>query len=101
MLLEDLRLPEKFDWWNAKAALEEWVFKLINSGSFVKPGTVTLFAGTVPDDWVALDGASYEHTKYPDLYTAIGTTYGGTATEFNVPPDPGTAPASMTWMIKT
>jgi len=101
MLLEDLKLPEKFDWWNVRATLEEWVFKLVNSGTFVKPGTVVLIAGAVPDDYVECDGASYEQTKFPDLYVQIGTLFGGTATTFQVPTAPSAAPANMVWVIKT
>jgi microcystin-dependent protein len=45
------------------------------------------YAGTVaPAGWLACDGASYLRTDYPDLFAAIGTTYGAAdGTHFNVP----------------
>jgi len=50
-------------------------------------GTIMAFAGsTVPDTYLLCDGTSYEISKYPELYTAIGTTYGQVDdTHFNVP----------------
>lgn len=50
-------------------------------------GTIMAFAGsTVPDTYLLCDGTSYEISKYPELYTAIGTTYGQVdETHFNVP----------------
>jgi hypothetical protein len=35
--------------------------------------------------WLVCDGASYPVTQYPDLYAAIKSSSGGTATAFNVP----------------
>ncbi len=102
MTLEDLILPDKGDWWNVRAVLEEWAFKLVNSQRFTLPGTVALFAkNSPPDGWVECDNASYEITKFQDLYDAIGTTHGGSGTEFNVPSEPYVAPANFVWMIKT
>lgn len=102
MFLEDLRLPDKFDWWNFRATLEEWAFKVINNGHFVPTGTIALFAmTTAPENWVACDAASYDNTKFPDLFSLIGTTYGGTASTFQVPATPSAPPANMVWMIKT
>jgi microcystin-dependent protein len=52
------------------------------------PAGVTLpFAGSnVPDGWLLCDGATYNQADYPELYTAIGTTWGtGGAGTFNVP----------------
>lgn len=50
---------------------------------------VTPYAGTVasvPAGWLLCDGASYLRATYPDLYAAIGTTYGAAdGTHFNVP----------------
>ena len=50
-------------------------------------GTIMAFAGsTVPDTYLLCDGTSYEISKYPELYNAIGTTYGQVDdTHFNVP----------------
>jgi microcystin-dependent protein len=51
-------------------------------------GAVTAFAGaTVPDGWLACDGAAVSRTTYAGLFAQCGTTYGagnGTTT-FNVP----------------
>ena len=42
-------------------------------------------AATVQVGWLECDGASYSATTYPELFAAIGTTYGGSAGNFNVP----------------
>lgn len=98
---EPLSLPDRQDWWNLKAMLEEWAYKLVNSGRFVPPGIVALYAmSTPPGDWVECDATSYENTKYPELFAAIGTTHGGTATTFQVPSAPSAPPANFVWMIK-
>lgn len=52
----------------------------------VPPGTVTAFAGkTAPNGWLLCDGQSYSISTYRDLYSAIGTTYGGYGQSFQVP----------------
>lgn len=50
-------------------------------------GSVLPFGGAAaPSLWLLCDGASYLRTDYPDLFTAIGTTYGSAdGTHFNVP----------------
>jgi microcystin-dependent protein len=50
-------------------------------------GTVKAFSGTtVPTNWMLADGRSLLRTDYPDLFTAIGTTYGAVdGTHFNLP----------------
>lgn len=49
-------------------------------------GMLAPFAGSVaPTGWLLCDGASYSSSAYPALYDVIGTTYGGTGTQFNVP----------------
>jgi microcystin-dependent protein len=57
-------------------------------GSEFPIGTVVSTGGlTAPTGWLFCDGAAVSRTTYPDLYAAIGTTYGagdGTTT-FNVP----------------
>jgi len=51
-------------------------------------GELRSFAfSSLPDGWLACDGAAVSRTTYADLFTAIGTTFGvgnGTTT-FNVP----------------
>ena len=67
-------------------------------------GTVLSFAGQArPNGYLLCDGASYKVTDYPDLYAAIGNTYGGDSTSFNVPNlvDASQSPApTMIYIIK-
>jgi microcystin-dependent protein len=50
-------------------------------------GTVKAFSGTtIPTNWMLADGRSLLRSSYPDLFTAIGTTYGAVdGTHFNLP----------------
>jgi len=50
------------------------------------PGTVQAYAGAaLPDGWLECDGAAYEQSDYPELYAALGDTWGAAGTTFNVP----------------
>lgn len=50
------------------------------------PGRIETFAGSViPDGWLLCDGGSYAETDFPELFAAIGATFGGGAGNFNVP----------------
>lgn len=40
---------------------------------------------TTPEDFLLCDGSSYTTTNYPNLFTLIGYTYGGSGTTFNIP----------------
>jgi microcystin-dependent protein len=54
----------------------------------VPPGTVVEFAGaTPPPGWLPADGSEVSRTQYPELFAAIGVTYGtgNTSTTFNLP----------------
>jgi microcystin-dependent protein len=55
--------------------------------SYDPPGIVKDFAGTViPAGYLLCDGASYSTTSYPELFAAIGTTWGTAgAGTFKVP----------------
>lgn len=55
--------------------------------TFTPAGMVVPYAGTTaPDDWLLCYGQSLVRTDYPDLFDAIGTTYGAVdGTHFNVP----------------
>jgi microcystin-dependent protein len=56
-----------------------------NSGG-VPSGAIMPFAGsTAPSGWLSADGTSYSTTAYPNLFAAIGYTYGGSGGSFNVP----------------
>lgn len=53
----------------------------------VPPGTIIAFAGNkVPDGYLPCDGSELEISKYPQLFEAIGTIYGGNASSrFRLP----------------
>lgn len=57
-------------------------------------GYIIQFPGpTLPSNLLACDGSNYAVSAYPDLYTVIGNTYGGTpGTDFNVPKLNGRTP---------
>ena len=49
-------------------------------------GTILPFAGgTIPSGFLACNGAAVSSTTYAALFSAIGTTYGGNSTTFNLP----------------
>lgn len=49
-------------------------------------GTIQTFAfENIPQGWLICDGRSYKIDEYPELYNAIGFTFGGKGAEFNVP----------------
>ena len=63
-------------------------------------GAITPFAGTATPTgtvnsvsaWLICNGASYGTAAYPTLFNAIGYTYGGSGTAFNVPDLRGRVP---------
>ena len=56
------------------------------SSSGVPPGTIIHFAGKkVPAGYLICNGAPVSAATYPNLYAAIGNTYGGNSTTFNLP----------------
>lgn len=59
-------------------------------------GEIVTVAGTAnpnPGNWLPCDGASLLRTDYPELFTALGTTYGAAdGTHFNVPDMRGRVP---------
>ena len=67
-----------------------------NTGVCRVIGEVVVIAGTAnpnPGNWLPCDGASLLRSDYPDLFTALGTTYGAAdGTHFNVPDLQGRAP---------
>ena len=49
-------------------------------------GTIQAFAfENIPQGWLICDGHSFKIDEYPELYNAIGNTFGGEGTEFKVP----------------
>lgn len=62
----------------------QWV--TINVPAAVPSGVMVPFAGkTVPDGWLLCNGASLAKASYPDLFTAIGYTWGGSGNTFYLP----------------
>lgn len=57
-------------------------------------GMLALFGGSfVPDGWLAADGTTYQTSAWPQLFAAIGNTFGGDGqTTFAVPDLNGAAP---------
>jgi len=52
----------------------------------IPSGTVVFGAyQTAPDGWLICDGSSHPVATYPNLHAAIGNTFGGDATNFNLP----------------
>lgn len=101
---EPPRLPDKFEWWNVRAELEDWFFRAFRAQAVVPPGTIAAYgATTAPEGWVLCDGTEYAQTKYPELYKIIGQDYGGNPGTFNVPDTtdlPILPTATVKWMIK-
>lgn len=70
---------------------KEWLKKLLGYINAVtvqmSPGMISPYAGSsIPTGYLACDGASLLRASYPDLFTAIGTTWGSAdGTHFNVP----------------
>lgn len=62
----------------------QWV--TINVSAAVPSGVMVPFAGkTVPDGWLLCNGASLAKASYPNLFTAIGYTWGGSGNTFYLP----------------
>lgn len=60
----------------------------ISAGQLVSAGFIAPYAGTtVPDGWLACNGATVSRTTYASLFSAVGTTYGSGdgSTTFNLP----------------
>jgi hypothetical protein len=58
------------------------------ASQLVPLGTVLMFPSfTLPTagDWARCDGSALSRTAYPELFALLGTTYGSTATTFNLP----------------
>lgn len=79
-------LPLKTSTPPGAAPKSSWAVKVARCWAALT-GTVWLFGGSsVPTGWLACDGASLLRADYPDLFAAIGTTYGSAdGTHFNVP----------------
>jgi microcystin-dependent protein len=60
--------------------------------SLVPAGTIRSFGGALPTGHLLCDGSSYLTTAYPVLFAAIGYTWGGSGSNFNVPDFRGKVP---------
>lgn len=71
--------------WKTPLALN--TFFVSNSASRIPVGMITPFisGGPLPFGWLLCDGQSVLGSAYPDLSAAIGTSYGGSAGNFNLP----------------
>jgi len=87
------QLSDMFRWEGTSSLSDDeissvWV-EVLNSfrrAGIVLAGIVSLFAGsTPPDGWLMCDGSSLATADYPDLFAAIGYTYGGSGSSFNLP----------------
>jgi microcystin-dependent protein len=69
----------------------EWTIKKMGSGNGdgFAVGDIIMIAGnnTIRDGWLECDGRAVSRTMFPDLFDAIGTTYGAGdgSTTFNLP----------------
>lgn len=58
----------------------------LDGNGAVPAGAIMDFAmAAAPTGWLACDGQSLAVASYPDLFNAIGYTYGGSGANFNVP----------------
>jgi microcystin-dependent protein len=66
-----------------------WTVRKIGSGGGEAVGVIKAFAGNgdIPSGYLLCDGSAVSRTMFPDLFSAIGTTYGSGdgSTTFNVP----------------
>ncbi len=58
------------------------------NATLFSPGMIIPYAGllnSIPDGWLLCDGSLLEKNTYPALYAALGNSWGGTTTHFNLP----------------
>jgi microcystin-dependent protein len=66
--------------------LRDQLSSALNGFTAVPAGTIMHHAGsTAPSGYLVCDGASLFTTSYPELFSAIGYTYGGAGVNFNIP----------------
>lgn len=72
-------------WWQSANALN-FPFNYCPSGGDMRIGTFFWWAGTgVPSGALVCDGGTYSPTAYPELFAAIGYTWGQDGTDFLLP----------------
>lgn len=63
-----------------------YVSNILGASTFITGMIVPFGSSTVvPSSWLACDGSSYSTSVYPNLFSIIGYTYGGSSGTFNVP----------------
>ena len=67
--------------------------QFVNAVSPNPVGSLQAYAGaSAPTGWLLCDGTSYSTSVYPELYSVLGYTYGGSGANFNVPDLRGRVP---------
>lgn len=60
--------------------------QFVNAVSPNPVGSLQAYAGaSAPTGWLLCDGTSYTTAAYPELYSVLGYTYGGSGSNFSVP----------------
>jgi microcystin-dependent protein len=68
--------------------------RIMDTTGYVMPvGAILPYAGaTAPDGWLLCNGDTVNNLTYPDLFSVIGYTYGGSASNFVLPDLQGRTP---------
>jgi len=67
--------------------------QFVNAVSPNPVGSLQAYAGaSAPTGWLLCNGTSYATAAYPELYSVLGYTYGGSGSNFNVPDLRGRVP---------
>jgi microcystin-dependent protein len=67
--------------------------QFVNAVSPNPVGSLQAYAGaSAPTGWLLCDGTSYSTSVYPELYSVLGYTYGGSGSNFSVPDLRGRVP---------
>ena len=75
-------------------ATKDYVDSQVQSG--IQPGLVIPYAAAAaPSGFLLCDGTQYPTATYPDLFAAIGYTFGGSGANFNVPDMRGRFPLGV------
>lgn len=78
------------------AASAVWVSINVSTSGSIPTGAIIPFGGgAVPSSFLLCSGASVSTTTYASLFGVIGTIYGGSGGNFNVPDLRGRAPAGL------
>jgi len=62
--------------------------EVARNATLFSPGMMIPFAGTlekIPAGWLLCDGSLVDKNAYPELYAALGNSWGGNSTHFNLP----------------